>query len=503
MFFLLMALTLTGDVYSETVVTRNPDPLWVPQTYEEWLSGEPDFVPLVVTEIIRADDDAEILILLEEGLSDSLGTTALEQWVSDIGEQGLTVEVLEITYSYPWELRDYFISRLVDGLEGAVLVGQLPVPWCALDEPSWNDKEQFPTDYFYMDLDGTWEDLWIGYPSQGNPGQDGKYDTWSGELDPEIYIGRMRPNSISSVGDPIEMLQAYLERNHTWRLNGDPEPLYTLCYVDDDWAAWGPSYQNAMMLLYENVELVNDLAATNGTDYRDNRLPGNYVWISPYVHSGPTSHAWDPGPSTLWSDLVPANPPSRFYNLFACSNSRFTTPRNMGSIYALGTASGLGSIGSTKTGSMLQFSHFYYPMGQGSSIGEAFYDWWVHISSGGINQDEMQWHLGMSLIGDPTLIPSMHMTGIEGDPPSPGDALELDLCPNPATVSVQISTSGFMGEQCVLRMFDMSGRVCIEEILSEAGGTSTLDLTGLENGVYFVRVLSGSASVSRALIKLD
>ncbi len=497
-----LILSLPGNVYEETEVTRNPDPFWVPQTYEEWIAGEPDFEPLEIREIIVSDGYAEILILLEEDLSDSIGLSLLEQWVADMASQGLTAEVLEITYSTPEELRDYFISRLPDGLEGAVLVGNLPVAWCALDEQPWQTQEQFPTDYFYMDLDGIWEDLWIGYPSQGNPGQDNKYDTWSEELDPEIYIGRMRPSSISSVGDPIEMLQTYLQRNHEWRLNGDPEPLNTLCYVDDDWAVWGPTYQSAMQCLYPNVELVNDTLETNGTDYRDNRLPGDYIWISPFVHSGPTLHAWVPGPSTLWSDLVPAYPPSRFYNLFACSNSRFTTPRNMGTIYAIATSGGLASIGSTKTGSMLQFFHFYLPLGQGSSIGEGFAQWWDHIAFNGISQEEMMWHFGMALIGDPTLMPAMHMLGIEGGAPFPAAVPAFDLSPNPAGNTAMLNATGLEGQPASIRIFDTSGRL-VHETVMPASGILALDLTGLETGVYLVRIVSCTGkSAVRSMVRI-
>ena len=170
----ILAMSLVGDVYQETVVTRNPDPDFEPMTYGEWLAGEPDFVPLRVTEIITGTDGpVEILILLEEGLTDSIGLTLLNQWAADITSQGLVTEVLEITYSTPEDLKDYIITRIPDGLEGIMFLGDLPVAWCALDEPQWQMQEMFPSDYFYMDLDGLWQDLWIGYPSEGVPGQDG------------------------------------------------------------------------------------------------------------------------------------------------------------------------------------------------------------------------------------------------------------------------------------------------------------------------------------------
>jgi hypothetical protein len=303
------------------------------------------------------------------------------------------------------------------------------------------------------------------------------------------------------VGDPVELTQTYLQRNHDWRLTGDPEPLHALCYVDNDWAQWGPAYQNSMELLYPDVELVNDTLETCGTDYRDNRLPGDYVWISPFVHSSPTLHAWVPGPNTLWSDLVPANPPSRFYNLFACSNSRFTTPRNMGTIYAIATSGGLASIGSTKTGSMLEFSWFYLPLGQGGSMGEAFQAWWQHIAANGITDDEMAWHLGMSLIGDPTLMPAMHMLGIEGGTPFPGAVPDLRMWPNPASLTVNLAATGLEGQPAEVGIYDTSGRlVRVAEMPPE--GSVAVNLDGLETGVYLVRMTCRDRAASSSLVLL-
>ena len=104
-------------------------------------------------------------------------------------------------------------------------------------ESSARSNETFPSDYFYMDLDGVWEDNWIGYPGIGTAGQDSVYDGWSGDLFPEIYTGRI-VTSVLPLGDEYELIEAYLTRLHEWRVNGDPAPN-ALCYVDDDWAAWG------------------------------------------------------------------------------------------------------------------------------------------------------------------------------------------------------------------------------------------------------------------------
>jgi hypothetical protein len=496
MLALLLFAALTGDIYDETPLTVNMDPGWTPGTFAESRLVEPAFQPFAVRSILRTDASPDLVILFETGLTDSLEDGLLEQWTGDIAIEGLSVEVAEITYSEPWELREYLLERHAGGLEGAVLVGNLPAPWSALDNGFLDDSEQFPSDYFYMDLDGLWEDLWIGYPSQGRPGTDGMYDTWRGDLAPEIYVGRIRVDNLPGVGDPTVLLNAYLQRNHSWRTIPPSDSPTALCYVDNDWATWGPGYQSAMEYLYDDVVLVNDVDSTNGTDYRYNRLPADYEWISPFVHSSPLLHQWSPGPNTNWFHIVPAMPQARFYNLFACSNARFTTDNNMGAVYTFGTSTGLASVGSTKSGSMLSFGQFYYPMGEGSSIGEGYMAWWEYIADEGLSASELSWHMGMVLLGDPTLVPAMYLLGIgEGaEPPAGGPGLSTSV--NPCRGMVEFSITGFA--QGELRMYDTSGRLAASVPFS--GGTCALEVSGLEPGVYYARAVSGTASVSASVV---
>ncbi|MBN2586262.1 MAG: T9SS type A sorting domain-containing protein [Candidatus Fermentibacteraceae bacterium] len=496
MLFLMM---ISGNVYDYTPMTVNTDPNYHEGTYEEWLAGQPDYEPFEVR-TISGTDGAEFLLIFEEGLTDSLTPGLLDQWTTDIQSGGLSTEVVEVTYSQAEELKTYLQEKYSQGMQGAVLVGNLPTAWCALEDAKEANQsgETFPADYFYMELDGIWLDNWIGYPFMGNPGSDGMYDTFSGSLDPEIYVGRIRIDNLSALGDPTEILCTYLERNHDWRINGDPEPLTALCYVDDDWAPWAPSYQAAMQYLYPSTELVSDEAQTNGTDYIENRLPAEYVWISPFVHSNAGGHYWSPGPTTLWNQLVPALPHARFYNLFACSNCRFTTVHCMGSVYSLCTGSGLGAVGSTKSGAMLNFNPFYLPLADGSSLGEAYRDWWEYIASGGLTPGEKSWHLGMVLLGDPSLMPAMHILGIEEGVP-PETALSISLSGNPCTGSVTVSLHG--GETGIVEIYDISGRLSATGELT--GSECTVDLRDLASGCYIVRVSSDSGTASAALTLID
>ncbi len=479
-----LILLLIAGVYDETPITRNLDPDFQPGTYAEYRAEQPEYTELRVTQITGETRGIEFVIAMEENMSDSLDQTLVDQWVADIQSEGTSVSVVEITYADPVEIRAWLSDLYADGLEGVVFVGDIPAPWSCTVESSARSNETFPSDYFYMDLDGVWEDNWVGYPGIGTAGQDDIYDGWSGDLFPEIYTGRI-VTSVLPLGDEYDLIEAYLTRLHEWRLNGDPFPN-ALCYVDDDWANWGNSYKVAMENLYDDVELVNQpISATNGTDYRNNRLQAGYTWISPFVHSGPTSHAWSPGPSTTAGHVWTDNPPSRFYNLFACSNCRFTTNWCMGSAYVFGTDTGIAAIGSTKSGAMLQFEHFYTPLGNVSSFGEAYEAWWNYIISGGFTQNEQYWHLGMVILGDPTVVPAMHMTGIDNnDTPSPVPAIHFSS--NPAMGAVTIASPG------VFSIHDMSGR-------EVARGSQSETFADLQIGIYLVRAENQGVTATEKL----
>lgn len=483
----MVILMLLGGIYEDTPFTVSYDPDFDEmESYREWLEVKPPVVPFE-SRTISGTDGAQFLLIFQEGLTDSLEDGYLNRWTGDIQNQGLSTEVVEVTYSTVEELKAYLQTKYSQGMEGAVLIGDLPVTWSLLEDDADLAGAIFPSDYYYMDLDGTWEDNWMGWPSSGTPGSDGFYDTFSGTLDPEIYIGRIKVSNLSDLGDPTEILNDYLDRNHSWRLSGDPEPLNALCYVDDDWEPWAYTYQAAMQYVYPNTELVSSPSATNGTDYLNNRLPGNYVWLSPFVHSSPNLHSWSPGPSTTWDQIVPALPQAHFYNLFACSNALFTTNHCMGSVYAFCGSSGLASVGSTKSGAMLDFVYFYAPMGDGASLGEAYMEWWEHVAQGGLSSYERSWHLGMVVLGDPTLMPAMHMLGIDDDGSSP--AARVSLSSNPCGGQLEV---GFPCSAGAVELYDVTGRLAAHGTISDS--VCNLDLSGLSSGVYLVRASSGQLS---------
>ena len=157
----LFLLILMAGIYEDTPITRNLDTDFVPGTYAEYRASQPEFADLRVTPVYGVSRGSDVMIVMEEFMSDSLDGTIFDQWIADIESEGNTVSAVEITYAYPTEIRAWFQELYADGLKGVILVGDIPAPWsCTVDDSKSN--ETFPSDYFYMDLDGVWEDNWIG-----------------------------------------------------------------------------------------------------------------------------------------------------------------------------------------------------------------------------------------------------------------------------------------------------------------------------------------------------
>ncbi len=121
---------------------------------------------------------------------------------------------------------------------------------------------------------------------------------------------------------------------------------------------------------------------------------------------------FDHGDWVLSQDIQDRDPPVLFYNLFSCGPGLFTDENYLAGAYIFHTTYGLITIASSKSGSMLNFDDFTRPLGEGKSIGEAFYDWFD--AQAPFQQWEKEWYYGMVVCGDPTLcIPTATQMKIE------------------------------------------------------------------------------------------
>jgi len=374
-----------------------------PMTYEEFTQGLPPQEPLAIkricgTSLVPSEKGSPsaplVLVIVNSSIQPDI-QGSLDQYVSDLENEGYSVTVYATSGGTPSDLRAYLQGELSNGLVGCLLVGDLPVPWYEMDD-DFSGYAQFPIDLYYMDLDGTWTDSDV----------DGLYDGHSdggGDRYPDIWVGRLTVNTLS--GNATALLQNYFEKNHAYRTGDIILNNRALVYVDDDWIPWADVWDADVGLAYDTRTLVKDGATTIASDYKD-RLDDNYEWIQLCAHSSACSHSFKignewTGGSVSYTDIQSIDPVALFYNLFACSNCRYIETDYMGGWYVFANTYGLAAVGSTKTGGMLDFDKFYTPIGQGKSLGESFKEWFIAV--GPYDLHDRQWHYGMTLLGDPTL----------------------------------------------------------------------------------------------------
>jgi len=412
----------------------------VPLSFEEWRAARPwprDFsLGRVYHSAVRAAPDVDVIVNSE--LYDDI-EAALGQYVAELESWGyvVTVDTASAAQTIPAceELRQYLADRHAAGLEGVVLIGDLPVPWFQMidefeGDDLRDDYEEFPIDLFYMDLDGEWADE-LHYDPQSQqmvPGPDGIFDTHEGGMEPEIWTGRM---TASPLGDEVYLITNYLGKVHAFRTGANTLAERALVYVDDDWYPWAMQWSGDVGLAYGDRTNVYDPEETTAWDYRD-RLDDDYEWIAVHAHSWPGGHGFVYNNGSSWSwfyayEIPSIDPLALFYNLFACSNARYVEDGYMGGEYVFAPTRGLGAIGSTKTGSMLEFQDFYGPLGEGKEIGEAFRAWFEAQIKDGFEMWEKSWYYGMTLLGDPTLRPQAPAVSVAMTPESvelaPGETL--------------------------------------------------------------------------------
>jgi hypothetical protein len=298
-------------------------------------------------------------------------------------------------------------------ITGAILIGDLPIAWYEMTV--WGEEE-FPIDLFFMDLDGFWED-------RDSNGLYEHHADGDGDEEADIWVGRLLAMNLTEHGaSEIAMIDNYFDKNHRYRTGEFRLFDKALAYIDNDWCIYG--WEDEVALAYPVTDAVIDPYETTREDYMlrvressDNRYE-NLLICS---HSSPWAHYiyWGDGPYdySLFHnhEIEQIDVEVLFYNLFACSNSRYVEQDDMGNWYIFQTEYGLLSVGSTKTGSMLCFFGFYEPLGNGATFGEAFLSWCENHIETCAGEDSRPWFYGMTLLGDPTLRLSRFLIDHTGD----------------------------------------------------------------------------------------
>ena len=213
---------------------------------------------------------------------------SLNRYAVDVENSGLAVKIMEtgeLLDKTPEGIRSYLQENMRHKLEGCLLVGDIPGAWFEMG------VNEFPIDLYYMDLDGVWADS----------DNDTIYDGHSGDVAPEIWVGRLRPHDIT--GDEALLLNKYFDKNHRYRTGALTLPWWRgLLYIDDGGTNINTEddAKSSLSKIYSELVFVKDRGTTNATDYK-NRLndPLGFQWMYLTCHGTHNNHTFMVPPDEL------------------------------------------------------------------------------------------------------------------------------------------------------------------------------------------------------------
>ncbi len=383
-----------------------------------------------------------ICIVVHEEVHDLIADT-LGQYEADLAAMGHAVVTLVYSSGSPEALRAYLaqLYREPESLVGAVFVGDIPYVLFEMYESFGGGTRtytDFPMDLFFMDLDGIWSDR---LDDDEIKPQNGKYDTWTGHRELEIWVCRLKPSAVaglntgnlSSAELQSLLLNTFFEKNHRYRVGTLAPSHEGLVYNDDLWESFGPDDARALAAVFGESHVVSECRpeVTTKEDYLTNRLPLAPQLVLLRAHGFVAGHIFDPDVDyVLTGDYRDLDPRTPFFSLYVCSGSDFTVNDSLsGTLVFNPEGLGLLTWGTTKTGGMWNDSPFYQRLGEDRVFGEAFRLWFNDMLSiyGALDGFVLKWWGGMVLTGDAALKPLT-----EG---SPKGSLTVTLSPPEAVAA--------------------------------------------------------------------
>jgi len=406
--------------YKKVNPLRWMDPYKNPITYQEYKNSREFASELDANLIYSGNKGITPICIVINSLLQPQIQAKYSAYLADLETDGYSVNVY--TASNDGDevaLKNILISEWNSRqIVGAILIGDLAVPWYEMTEPSsWGGAYvQFPIDLFFMDLNGQWVDA----------DADGLYDdhlNGSGDMQADIWVGRLLAKNLTQhSATEVALMNNYFDKNHQYRAGELRLRDKALAYLDNDWCSYG--WEDEVAMAYPNTDAVTNIYQTNREDYMQRvrqNTNNRYESLLITSHSSPWAHYlyWGSGPYdyALFHnyEIEDIDVQVHFYNLFACSNCRYVELDDMGDWYIFQSTYGLVSVGATKTGSMLCFYDFYTPLGDSASMGDAFKSWCVNDIETCAGNESRAWFYGMTLLGDPTLKLSRFLPNHTGD----------------------------------------------------------------------------------------
>jgi hypothetical protein len=270
----------------------------LPGTYEDYLENHPyspaRFSPSAEMNMNGFSDNKSLAILVDETLFLSI-TLSLTQYLADLDVEGYSVFLQQVSGGTAEEIKAWVQDRYSEGINGILFIGDVTAAWAEVS------GDQFPSDLFYMDLDGTWTDA----------NDDGVYEihvAGSGDMGPEVYVGRIYANTLTYDSE-ANMVNDYFAKAHAYRTGELTQPWRGLEYVEEDWYDMDVNLD----LIYEtNVTRYDYGFFTTAEDYLNQMdLGQHFVQVCVHSYSGGHYFSTRPTESVAYAHIYIYSPIAR------------------------------------------------------------------------------------------------------------------------------------------------------------------------------------------------
>ncbi len=455
---------------------------------------------------VSGSDLTRMLILANATLySDKTAQEKIDRYCTDIGSANNCDVDVEVTEGgTPSDIREIIKQYHDDGgLDGVVIIGDQPVQWYYIKDPRF-DPYSFACDLYYMDLDGSWEEL----------NSKDEY-TWhvdgDGDVEPEVFCSRIHPSSMSSLGSEVELLSTYLDKDHEYWIGNMELPQNGVAFVQETWAG----YNNTVKNLYgdENTDLYESRDNANSTEYINTGLKGDYSFIQLWCHSSVHGHSFDWGGSISDGELfeIESNPIG--YGIDACHIGAWPegNGKYISGSYVFGKSKrALTILSGTRSGQSIGWEgdKFFEELGENICFGKAFIDWlgdyFVDAKGSKDYVDDREtkaWHYGYVIIGDPLItFQEINVTKAQQDNGfiNKSEYFITVAGGNLHGVSFTVPHAGFVS----IKLYTAKGKPVITLVNSfrNAGHyTVNFSKNRVAQGLYILEMDAGSTALSRKI----
>ena len=294
----------------------------LPGTYKDYIKTHPlthaRFSTPKNVNVFPLLEDYSFSILIDETLYSEIEQSII-QYVSDIELEGYIVFIQTISGGTPAEIKNWVTNQYNFGSEGVLFIGDITAAWAEVS------GSVFPCDLFYMDLDGTWEDI----------DEDGDYEVHiegEGDMGPEVYIARIYASTLT-YDTEADMINEYFEKVHSYRIGELTQPWRGLEYVEEDW------YDMDVHLdyVYDEDVVRHDFGYfTTAQDYLDQMdLGQHFVQVCAHSYSGGHHFGTRPTESATYAHIYIHSPTARSAKLLLGSDDGIKVWLNNENIFSI------------------------------------------------------------------------------------------------------------------------------------------------------------------------